>query len=256
MNMTSRNHHHREIKQMSDLSRIERLVMEHVERYRLTTRCGWRGAQELAGIDQNRIARAVRRLTTKKLLRRGILYGSIHYFELAPAGAELLGLSPRRSTPLSEPARYRAFAQLLFGATGGKRRQLLNSAELETLARDAVSGTKLSVTGLPWGIFRDTGDVTQLSVLLVDRSTKMKVRHLGHHLRRSIITLSRHPFIGRKIETDTFTFAVITPSVRRGVRISQRIARYEEVEHVNVSLMVAAGLLPLWRVPQKAKEVR
>ena len=118
------------ISSLADLSRIERLLLEHVTRYRITTRRGWRGAWELRDFEHERIARSVRRLVAQGILRRRILYGSIHCFELDVLGTQLMKLPPERGKPFSPEARYRAYAQLLYATTGAKRLVLATRSDI------------------------------------------------------------------------------------------------------------------------------
>jgi hypothetical protein len=236
----------RDIRGLDDLSRIERLLLEHVSRYRLTTRFGWRGAWELVDFDQERIATSIRRLTSLGVFRRGVLFGSFHYFELDHGGASLLTLSPERARPLTAAARFRAYAQLLYATTGKKRLVL---AERDDIGQSEMGSARDDVThittGTPWGFFFEADDSARWSRLLVDRSINTNPNRIAQRMRDAALVLQRHPVWSPKVKTKTISLAVITPTMQRAERVRVRLSRYGELRDIPINVMVAPGLLPL-----------
>lgn len=236
----------RRIENLSSLSRIEQVVLEHVSRYRLTTRVGWRGAWELRRFDDAAIAKVVRRLVRAGILRSRVLYGSIHAFELDGAGAELLSLPKERTNPFSDVATVRAYAQLLF-ATTGKRKYVLADHRLDS-PRQAVPIESLSLPYkhiCAWGFFFDPETPNLWSQLFLDRTLNTQPNRIAQRLRRTAIKLRNHPFWNGKIESGEFCLSVITPTAIRAVLIQMRFGKYDEHATLPLNILVAPGLLPL-----------
>ena len=236
----------RVISQLSDLSRVERLVLEHVTRYRMTTRRGWRGAWELRDFDHQRLAKAVRRLVGHGILQRRVLYGAIHYFQLDVVGTKLLSLPPPCRRPLSPEALYRAYAHLLYATTGARPLVLANrvdSCRPVAWLMDQSPGNPF--IGLGWGFFFDPDEATRWSQLLIDRSMRTNPNRVAQRLRDAALRLRRHPVWSHRLEEREFTLATITPSRRRAERIQTRFSRYADELDVPLKIMIAPGLIPL-----------
>jgi len=230
---------------LASLSRIERLVLEHVSRYRITIRRGWRGAWELRDFDDAVIARTVRRLVAAGILRQRILYGAIHGFELDVLGAELLSLPGDRARAFSEVATLRAYAQVLY-ATTGARPWMLADAEIQNVVNEnQITGT--ANRGGAWGFFFDPEEPQRWSQLIVDRTFTTDTNRVARRLRGTAVKLLGHSNWSRKIQEKQFLLAVITASRRRAERILNRFSRYEEHEMIPVTIMVAPALIPLIR---------
>lgn len=233
--------------EFSDLPRIEQCVLDHVQRYRLTTRRGWRGAWELRLFDDWAISRAVRRLIRRKALSARILYGSTHVFELTQIGAKLLGLPDERARPLSEKASIRAFGQLLFATTGSQPWILLESKHGRSpLCSSLKPIQKVQPNLSAWGIFADPTDLDHYCRLWVDRSFTTRPNRIAQRLHRSALKLEQYLLRQNNIGHEQFTLAVITPSRRRAQWIQKRYSRYGH-DSLSLRLMVAPALIPLLR---------
>lgn len=234
----------RVIQGLPSLTRIERLILEHITRYRITTRRGWRGAWELRDFDDAVIARTIRRLVSAGILRQRILYGSIHAFELDVNGTDLLGLPVDRARAFSEVATVRAYAHVLY-ATTGARPLLLADGEIQKAVVNESQNSGIPSRGGAWGFFFDPEESQRWSQLIVDRTFSTNTNRVARRLHGTAVKLLRHPIWNRKIREQHFSLAVITPSRRRAERILNRFSRYDEHEIIPLTIMVAPGLIPL-----------
>lgn len=243
-------HDRRSFSSLSSLCRVDRLVLEHVSRYRVTTRRGWRGAWELREFDDEVIARSVRRLVATGILRKRSLYGSLHAFELDVTGALLLSLPKERALPFSNVALFRAYAQLLY-ATTGKRQLVLADDNLRfSDGRETLKGNdSQSKRSSAWGFFFDPENSDQWSQLLVDRSCTTNTKRIALRAKDAALRLARNPQWKAKLEGGALSVWVITPTALRANRIHTRLKRYHGDIPIPVNMMVAPGLLPLMSSP-------
>ena len=228
----------RVIWRLSDLTRLELCVLRHVERYRLTTRAGWRGAWEFREFDQGRVARTVRRLVAMGVLKKRILFGSTHAFELDVLGAKLLQLPGERSRELSPPATVRAYAQLLFATTGLRRWIIFNSSHSEKWYPNQVDFPAA-------GLFFDPRQLNVFVHLTIDRQFSTSVSRVTKRIIRMSNRLMKLPQWREKMTDGTLLFAAITPSRRRAALIVSRFQRQPPTSGVRLTVMVAPGLIPL-----------
>ena len=228
------------------LSTVQRSVLEHVARYRLTTRRGWRGAWELRHFDDAALARAVRSLVRAHLLASRVLLGSNHRFELTPEGAAMLGLPPRRGVPLSAGAAHRAYAQLLYATTGNRPLLLADRQDFASWEAcwEERCGQRTPATRSR-GYFFDPQSPDQWSRLLLDLHFPTHVNRIARRVWNAARQCGHHPLWQQKLKAGKLQLAVVTPSARRAQAILTRYRRYQG--HAPLQLMVAPGLIPLAR---------
>ncbi len=230
----------REIETLAELSCNERRVLQHVARYRLTTRSGWRGAFDLCGLDHERKARIIRRLTQTGLLQRHHLVGSNHYFALSSAGALLLGVPPEQSGMLSSHATYRALAQLLFATTGKALRVVATKDEVQQkFGADA--------TGLPWGIYYEADLPQRWGMVRVDVSFASTPQHAAQSIRRTVLAVLARPTIRQSYQQGEFHFAWVAASPARMHAVLNKFSNYRDLRPLLIHPVLVPGLIPLMR---------
>lgn len=239
---------HRTIRTVADLSKIERIMLVHVCRYRMTTRRGWRGAWELREYSVALLAQAVRRLVRLSLLRKTILHGSIHAFELTESGAKLLGLPAERGRPLSDRATVRAFAQLLYATTGPMPLVLADRIVAAPYGRNRRDvGGKDDYSEVAWGRLVDPHGSGTCHMLFVDGTLQTNPNRVSQRVRRQILKLTDSRYWVEEIRQGHVVPSVITATTDRARRIMYRFNRYPQASVMSLAIMVAPGMLPLLR---------
>jgi hypothetical protein len=237
---STRNRYGRQIETLADLSLNERCVLQHVARYRLTTRSGWRGAVDLNGIDQGRRPQIIRNLTQAGLLERHHLVGSNHYFALSAAGALLLGKPPEQSGMLSTQATYRALGQLLFATTGKSPRVLATREEVQQkFAADAH--------GLPRGIYFEAERPQRWGMVRIDVSFVSTPQHAAQSIRRAVLHALARPAVRHSYQQGDFHFAWVAASPARMHAVLNKFSNYRDLRPLLIHPVLVPGLIPLMR---------
>lgn len=107
----------------------DQAILEHVERYRLTTVVVLSRAV-LPGISRNAIAKTANRLCKAGYLRKYPLLHPTKYFVLGKAGTRVRGLAGSGATPLGPQSLPQEYATLVHAALGKTPRERLTPAEV------------------------------------------------------------------------------------------------------------------------------
>jgi hypothetical protein len=89
-------------------------VLGQIARYRLSTFAAMAQLPEFSDQSPRYLRRLLRDCRAAGLLSSAALHSGMRYWFLTAAGAARCGLDESRSGPLSEPAKVRAYAMLLF----------------------------------------------------------------------------------------------------------------------------------------------
>ena len=108
----------------------DRLILEHVARYRLTTITAIQRVV-LPGMSRNAIDKITNRLCDAGLLRKHILLYPMKYFVLGEVSVRNMGLGAHRATPLGSQSLPQEFALLAFATLGPQQHLRLNAAEVK-----------------------------------------------------------------------------------------------------------------------------
>lgn len=108
----------------------DRLILEHVARYRLTTLEALQRAV-LPGLTRNAVNKIANRLCDAGLLRKHKLLYPMNYFVPGELGVRSLGLGAHRATPLGSQSLPQEFALLAFATLGTNSHLRLNPVEVK-----------------------------------------------------------------------------------------------------------------------------
>lgn len=122
--MTAKNKTHRHTPNSRD-----RLILEHVARYRLTT-LEVLSRAVLPGLSRNALSKVTNRLCSADLLQKHTLLHPVKYFVLGDWGARGLGFREYRAHPLGPQSLPQEFAILTFAALSAKAHLRLNTSEV------------------------------------------------------------------------------------------------------------------------------
>ena len=108
----------------------DRLILDHVARYRLTTLEAIRRVV-LRGLSRNAVSKIVNRLCDARLLRKLPLLYPMNYFVLGELAVRSLGIGIHRAESLGPQSLPQEFAMLAFATLGTHQHLRLNAAEVK-----------------------------------------------------------------------------------------------------------------------------
>ena len=120
-------------------------LLKHVARYRLLTFAVMQRLPFATHESPRKSRQLLRRCCDAGLLSSAALHSGTRYWYLTPSGAEYCGLEESRSGPLSETAKLRNYALLLYCCLSPVQRHRLTAGELckgfAALARPGMPGS-------------------------------------------------------------------------------------------------------------------
>lgn len=218
----------------------DREILQHVARYRLTTR---EIVQSLfmPDTDVNAVTKVLGRLVGARLLSRHTLHDVHQYWTLGVAGAHRLGLNEKRASALGYSALVEHYGVLLFCCQPGKpRRELLTPGEFE--AQFPGHGHP-SIQRAAYYVDEHKG-VRRLGMIIVDRNgdpLRLIRKCMGELRRRRELIPA---FLSRLRNRDVVC-AVVTGDAERGQVLEQLWAKQEQ-KSAWFRATVREGLAPLW----------
>ena len=117
------------IQDNDDRLEIEALLA-HISRYRLTTFAVLLQQPQFTELGAYRLRQILKKACTGGFIASAVLYLGTRYWFLTSDGARRLKLDESRSGPLSEAAKIRAYALLLFCCSSNKPRYRLEADEI------------------------------------------------------------------------------------------------------------------------------
>ena len=214
-------------------------ILDHIARYRLSTFAVMSQLPQLREESPRHLRRLLRDCRDAGLLSAAALSAGSRYWFLTEAGASQCGLEEFRSGPLSETAKLRAFAMLLFCCLSDRPRHRLTTDEL------SEQFSVLHRPGMPGTYYFDPTGPGCIGLARVDA---------GHHGRwdrvlqsvRDDISLHRNlPGYCQLIAARRFEITVLTVLPSKAQRTASALKSLPEVKHVPVHVVAQPELLPL-----------
>jgi len=224
-------------------------AVEHVARYRLTIPAALSQLPALSSSSPIAIKNLLRECRRRSLLNSAPLCQAQTYWHLTIKGAQRCGMSEERTGPLSEPAKIRAYAFLLFCCLSDKPRHRLTSPEIE------CHFPELHRTGLPQGYFFDPQGEGRLGLLRVDAGQRGRWDRIVESLREDISTHFEQPGFRRLIRANRFEITLLTVFPQKARRIDEALTTHRDAHRLPVRVVSLPELLPLITSAPR-KEVR
>jgi hypothetical protein len=222
------------------ISVLERQVLNHVARFKLTTRetCGKTGdlREQVPGDLDNSISR----LKREGYLISGALFGKQNYFALTEKGMANVTIPIKRKHHyglLSEIAKYKSVGVLDYCLDPRTSWLPAIGDELRELIGD-------SIVGLPGGFLRDSKN-NRYCFLRVDLSIESAPNRSAQAIRTDLLTIRRHPKLFAAFQDRSLEYAWTTATKPRSDKVIERFRKYHDVGHDIVKFHVAPILLPL-----------
>ncbi len=205
-------------------------VLGQIARYRLSTFAAMAQLPELSDKSPRYLRRVLRDCRAAGLLSSAALHSGMRYWFLTDAGAARCGLDQSRSGPLSEPAKLRAYAMLVFCCLSAAPRYRLTAKEL------SEQFSVLHRRGMPGTYYFDptaTGCIVWPALMQVIRTLGPSgaVRARGH------LTAHQTARFRQLIAAHRFELTVLTVLPAKAERTASVLNSLPEVKHVPVHVV-------------------
>ena len=222
------------------ISVLERQILNHVARFKLTTRVTCGKTADLRDEVPGDIDNAITRLKREGYLISGPLFGKQSYFALSEKGMGSVTILIKRKHPfglLSEVAKYKSVGVLDFCLD-------LKASWLPAIGEELNEFIGETTSGLPGGFLKDA-KLNRFCFLRVDLSIESAPNRSAQAIRTDLLTIRRHPKLLAAYQAKTLEYAWTTATKPRSEKVILRFREYHDVGRDVVKFHVAPILLPL-----------
>ncbi len=214
-------------------------LLAHVARYRLSVFAAISRLPEFAGIGPRRLRRLLDQCRGIGMLSSAALHHGARYWFLTENGAQHCGLDGTRSGPLSEGAKIRAYALLLFCC--------LSAQPKYRLTADDLSGrfAGLHRPGMRSTYYLDPAGPGCIGLARVDAGHRGRWDRIIASVREDIALHQRQPGFRPLIQARRFEITLLTVLPAKARRIANALISLPEVKHIPVHVVAQPELLPL-----------
>ena len=212
----------------------DRLILEHVARFRLTTLEAIQRVV-LRGVSRNAVNKIANRLCHAGLLRKHTLLYPMNYFVLGELAVRSLGVGSHRATPLGSQSLPQEFALLAFATLSTHQHLRLNAAEVKR----RCPWLSLSLTAAPHCI--DQSNVLEL--VRVDLGGPAD--HVARKCAADLTERCRIPEFLALVAAGQFRLVVITSTAEKVAAIQRALHNHLWPTGLLVHFSVVPQLLSL-----------
>jgi hypothetical protein len=214
-------------------------VLRQIARYRLTVFAALRTEPVWADAGLRAIKHTLQEAQGRGLIESSPLHHQARYWRLTAAGANHLGLAPMPSGPLSEAAKVRAYALLVFCRLLDRPRVRLTAEEVGRHFPD------VDRTGLPTGYYFDPRGNGCLGFARVDAGHRGRWDRIVESVRQDIDAHWQQPGFRPLIAAGRFELTVLTVFPQKSRRIHDALAIHRDAQRIRVQAVALPHLLPL-----------
>ena len=214
-------------------------VLHHIARYRLSTFITMTRLPELSGTKPRALRELLRECCDFGELSSAALHAGVRYWFLTPKGATRCGLDESRSGPLSETAKIRAYAVLLYCCGSDRPRYRLTADELSSRF------PALHRPGMPGTYYLEPAESGCIGLTRIDAGHSGRWDRIVQSVRDDIALHRRLPGFRQLIQSRRFEITVLTVLPAKAERIASDLQSLPEVKHVPVHVVAQPELLPL-----------
>jgi len=198
----------------TEIAAAERIVMEHVARYRMTTYPAVNSLRGVRHFGRRRLRQLLNSMCRSRQLGRSTLFHQKHYFFLADDGASPTKGAGRRTGPLSETAKVRNYAIQSYCLRGGVYRSRLTKEELASMLPE------IDRPGLPLNYYVDTSsDAPRLGFVRVDVGGHGRWDRIAKTCVSDLMSHIGNPAFQQFIQSDAFEVTLITTMPQKADRL-------------------------------------
>lgn len=214
-------------------------ILGHITRYRVSTFAVMSRLPHFAGESPRYLRRLLRDCREAGLVTSAALHSGSRYWFLTPAGATRCGLDESRSGPMSETAKLRAYALLLFCCTSDKPRHRLTASEL------SQQFSLLHRPGMPGTYYFDPTGKGSIGLARIDAGHQGRWDRVVQSVQDDISLHRKLPGFRQLIAAHRFEITVLTVLPAKAERTVSVLNSLSEVKHVPVHVVAQPELLPL-----------
>ena len=192
-----------------------------------------------AGESPRRLRRLLRDCREAGLVTSAALHSGSRYWFLTPVGAMRCGLDESRSGPLSETAKLRAYALLLFCCLSDKPRHRLTTSEL------SQQFSVLHRPGMPGTYYYDPTGKGSIGLARIDAGHHGRWDRVVQSVQDDISLHKKLPGFRQLIKAHRFEITVLTMLPAKAERTVSVLKSLPEVKQVPVHVVAQPELLPL-----------
>lgn len=218
-------------------------LLRHIARYRLSTFAIMAKLFQLGGKEAYRLRQLLKQASTTGDLASKTLHNQSRYWFLTRKGADRLHLGENRSGPLSDRAKIRAYALLLFCCNPTKLRHRLEADELSS------HFPNLHRSGMPSTYcFAPDGD-RRITLVRVDAGQQGRWDRIISTVQKDVTQHLRTPGFRQLIDSNRFSIAVVTVLQRKAHRIAEALNTLPDFPRVPLEIVAHPELLHLTTTP-------
>jgi len=214
-------------------------ILGHIARYRLSTFAALSRLSLFAGESPRHLRRLLRDCREAGLVTSAALHSGSRYWFLTPAGATRCGLDESRSGPMSETAKLRAYALLLFCCLSDKPRHRLTASEL------SQQFSLLHRPGMPGTYYFDPTGKGSIGLARIDAGHHGRWDRVVQSVQDDISLHRKLPGFRQLIKAHRFEITVVTVLLAKAERTVSVLKSLPEVKQVPVHVVALPELLPL-----------
>ena len=214
-------------------------LLGQIVRYRLSTFAAMARLPEFSDESPRHLRQVLRQCREAGLLSSAALHFGMRYWFLTQDGATHCGLDTSRSGPLSETAKLRAYALLLFCCMSAGPRYRLTANEL------SERFSLLHRPGMPGTYYLDPTDSGCIGLARVDAGHSGRWDRVVQSVRDDILLHMKLPGFRQLIAARRFEITVLTVLPAKAERTASALKSLPEVKHVPVHVVAQPELLPL-----------
>jgi len=214
-------------------------ILKQIARYRLTFFAALCTEPVWANAGVRAIKHTLRGAQGRGLIDSAPLHHQARYWFLTAAGADHLGMSMDRSGPLSEAAKVRAYAVLVFCRLLEHPRVRLTAEEMSHFFPE------VDRPGLPTGYYFDPRNDGGLGFARVDVGQRGRWDRIVESLREDIDAHWQQSGFRDLVSAGRFELTVLTVFPQKARRIQETLASHRDAQRIRVHAVALPHLLPL-----------
>lgn len=214
-------------------------LLRLIARYRLVTFETVARSQGCANLKPRRLRQLLRSCRDAKLLSSALLHSGRRYWFLTEMGAHHCGLDTARSGPLSEMAKLRAYALLLFCCHSDRPRHRLTTEEL------SQRFPALHRPGMPSTYYFDPADLGRIGLARVDAGHTGRWDRMLQSVRRDLKVHSQRPGFRQLVQAGRFEITVLTVLPTKAKRATIALEAFPASQPCPLHVVALPKLMPL-----------
>lgn len=214
-------------------------LLGHIARYRLSTFEAMSRVLRAEDGGPRNLRRLLHKGEDDGVINSEVLHAGLRYWFLTSKGAELLGIDSSRSGPLSETAKIKAYAMLLFCCMSDIPRHRLLPSEMRG------NGVSLFRPGMPSTYCFDPSEKGRITLVRVDAGRNGRWDRIVQSVKEDRAEHTRFPQFRYFIEARRFDITILTVLSTKAERIANAVKAELSDEEIPVRAIALKQLLPL-----------